>query len=131
MSLQLHVHAPARRAARHRAFILLPLVALLLGGCAQRWAKPGASEADFRVASMRCAAEGHRRLPPDLRWVQLSAGHFAPGHRWCWKAHGQRRCDYVPGHYVPPRFGHVDINVAPRDSFFSACLVDDGWRPVD
>jgi hypothetical protein len=121
----------ARAAAWRRASLLLLFAVAMLGGCAQRWEKPGASEADFKIARMRCDAAGHRDLPPDLRWMQISAGYFSPGYRQCWKSRGRRQCSYSPGYYVPPRFGHVDLNVGARDRFMTTCLLDDGWRPVD
>lgn len=131
MPFQLSAASLARPAPRWRAPVLLLLVVLLLGGCAQRWAKPGASEADFKLARMRCDAAGYQRLPPDLRWMQVSAGYFSPGYRNCWKSRGQRQCSYSPGHYVPPSFGHVDLNAGARSRFMNACLIEDGWRPVD
>jgi hypothetical protein len=129
MPFQLPAHMLAPPAARRR--VLLLLAVLVLGGCAQRWEKPGANEADFKIAQMRCDAAGHQRLPPDLRWMQISGGYFAPGYRHCWKSHGRRRCSFSHGHYVPPRFGHVDLNAGARDRFLTTCLIDDGWRPID
>lgn len=111
--------------------LAVPLVALALGGCAQRWAKPGATDADFRVAHLQCESVAYQRLPPEPVWTQLSAGHFVPGHRQCWKSRGTRYCDYRPGHFVPPRFGHVDRNEPFRDRLVASCLVGEGWRPVD
>lgn len=114
-----------------RALILLPLAAVVLAGCAPRWTKPGATDADFRIARMRCESVGYERVPPQLQWMQLSAGYVTPGHRRCWRSHGRKRCDYAPGYYVPPRFGHVDLGAPARDRVVGACLIDDGWRPVD
>jgi hypothetical protein len=131
MYLQLSTMSRTRQVRGRRFLILMPLAALALAGCAQRWAKPGASDGDFRVARMRCETIGYQRLPPDLHWTQLTAGHVTPGQRHCWKSHGQRRCSYSPGHYVPPRFGHVDRNDPLRERLLSGCLLDDGWRPVD
>lgn len=111
--------------------LAVPIVAMALGGCAQRWAKPGATEADFRIAQLRCETDSHQRLPPDLRWTQLSTGYLAPGYQRCWKSRGVRHCDYMPGHFVPPRFGHVDHNEPFRDRLVASCLVGEGWRPVD
>lgn len=80
---------------------------------------------------MRCDAVAHRAVPPELRWTQISGGYFSPGYRQCRKSRGQRHCSYSPGYYVPPSFGHVDLNAGARDRFASVCLLDDGWRPVD
>jgi hypothetical protein len=131
MELNHPISHRARHAARWRALILLPFAALALASCAQRWAKPGATDTDFRIARTRCEAIGYERLPPDLRWMQISTGHVMPGRRHCWTSNGQQRCSHVPGHFVPPRFGHVDRNDAPRDRFVATCLIDDGWEPVD
>jgi hypothetical protein len=114
-----------------RALFLLTLAAIALGGCAQRWTKPGATEADFKIAQLRCESHGYQRLPAELFWTQVSAGYYAPGYRNCRKSHGSRRCESRPGHYVPARYGHVDRNEAARDRFVALCLADNGWRPVD
>jgi len=92
-----------------RILVLMPLTALALSGCAQRWAKPGASDADFRIAQIRCETKGYERLPPDLQWMQITSGYTTHGHRSCWKSRGQKRCETKGYERLPPDLQWMQI----------------------
>ena len=91
--------------------LMLPLVlALLLGACAERWAKPGGTPQAFEATRTRCEALAYRTFPPLVRTVQASPGYFTPARQIC---HGRgygMRCYLEGGFWVPPQYATVDDN---------------------
>ena len=106
----------------------LPLVLLLLAGCTEKWAKPGASEQDFRAMEAECEAAAYERWPPLLREQMISPGYWVPPVRRC---DGAGRCAFYGGYYEPPRSTWFDQNLGPRRGDRRACFVASGWTPVD
>jgi hypothetical protein len=107
--------------------LLLPPL-LLLAGCAERWSRPGATEAEGEAAQAQCAALASRQVPPAMVWTQVAAGYWVPPERRCRTTRdGDRDCVYRPGRYVPPRFDWVDVNAPARREARNACLVEGGW----
>ena len=105
----------------------LLLLLLILAACAERWERPGATEAESEAAQARCTAEAGFRVPPALVWTQVSAGYWVSPRRSC-RRHGDRtECVYTPGYYVPPRYGWVDVNTSQRSAVRAACLTAEGW----
>lgn len=103
------------------------LLLCLLAACAERWERPGATEAESEAAQARCTAEAGFRVPPALVWTQVSAGYWVSPRRSC-RRHGERtECVYTPGYYVPPRYGWVDVNTSQRSAVRAACLTAEGW----
>lgn len=101
---------------------------LLLAGCAERWERPGATEAESDAAQAQCGALATRQVPPAMVWTQVAAGYWVSPERRCRTGRdGTRDCDYRPGRYVPPRFDWVDVNTQPRRAARNACLVEGGW----
>ena len=112
-----------------RMLILTALV--LLAGCAQRWEKPGATEAEFDRDLRRCEARALERHPPRLERRMISGGYFAPPRTRC-HGHGKhRRCRTVPGRYMPPVWGDVDLNRGARRGELELCLREHGWRKAE
>jgi hypothetical protein len=107
--------------------LLVPLLVLLLAGCAERWERPGATEADSDAAQAQCTALAAERVPPALVWTQTAPGYWVPPERRCRTRNGVTHCDYRPGRYIPPQFGWVDANTAPRRAARAACLQEGGW----
>lgn len=108
-------------------FVLLAL-ALLAAGCAEKWTRPGATEADFRAMEATCRDHAARLWPPLLREVMLSPGYFAPPVRQC-DARG--RCGLYGGWWEPPRFAVVDDNQGRRNQERRTCYLANGWTPVE
>ena len=105
------------------AFALL----LLLSGCAERWERPGATEAEAEAAQARCTGVAAQQVPPALVWTQVAAGYWEPPERRCRTARGATECVTRPGRFVPPRFDWVDANTEQRSVARSACMQEGGW----
>lgn len=115
--------------------VRLALLALLLAGCAERWERPGASEADADAAQQACSAVATAQVPPALVWAQTAAGYWQPAERRCRTRNGVTDCIYRPARYYPPQYGWVDANTGLRSAARAACLREGGWtyqglRPV-
>ncbi|MCC6716919.1 MAG: hypothetical protein IT555_03465 [Acetobacteraceae bacterium] len=107
---------------------LLLAFLLLLAGCAERWAKPGADDAEFRAMQAHCDAYAHDRWPPLLRQEMLFPGHFVPPVRSC---DNRGRCTWFGGWYEPPQMTVIDDNLRPRNQERRACYLANGWTPVE
>ena len=103
-------------------------VLLLVGGCAERWAKPGAGEPEFRAMQAQCEAHAFERWPPRLREELVFPGQWVPPVRSC---DGRGRCHWFGGYYDPPRTAVVDDHDRPRRQERRACFVGNGWTPVE
>jgi hypothetical protein len=106
----------------------LVLAVLLLGGCAERWAKPGADEGEFRAMRAQCDAHAYDRWPPMLRQEMMFPGRWVPRVRSC---DGRGRCTWFGGWYEPPQMTVIDDNQGPRRQERRACYVANGWSPVE
>lgn len=106
----------------------LVLMMLLLAGCAERWERPGATEAESDAAQANCTAAAAQKVPPAPVWTEVAAGYWVPPERRCvTQRDGRRDCFYRPGRFVPPRFDWVDLNTEPRRAVRAACLTAEGW----
>lgn len=110
-----------------RRLALLALV-LLAGGCAEKWAKPGATEAEFRAMEAQCRAHAHQVWPPLLRTMLMAPAYFVPPVRSC---DPSGRCVFYGGYWEPPRYTVVDDNQARRNQERRACYIANGWTPVE
>lgn len=104
------------------------LAALLLAGCAERWAKPGATEADFRAMRAQCDAHAFALWPPRLREEIVMPGRWVPPVRSC-DVYG--RCAWFGGWWEPPQTMVVDDHAPPRRQERRACFLANGWTPVE
>ena len=109
-----------------RAALLLG--ALLLAGCAERWEKPGASEADFKAMRAQCDAQAFALWPPRLRQEMAMPGRWVPPMRSC---DSRGRCTWYGGWWEPPQVMTVDDHQAPRRAERRACFIANGWTPAD
>ena len=108
-------------------FLLLATL-LLLTGCATRWTKPGASEADFRAMQAQCDAHASSLWPPRLREEMMFPGRWTPPIRSC---DNRGRCTWFGGHYEPPQMVITDDHQRPRTQERRACFTANGWSPVE
>jgi hypothetical protein len=111
--------------------ILLLAAACLTAGCApQLWDKPGASDADFRIAESQCEARAFQMFPRELVTHQREA----PQQTIIFDQRDTGRpVNYISS--LPPRAQRapiaMDFNEAPRRRAVDACLLEQGWRTVD
>jgi len=132
---------------------ILALMALcLLTACAQQWAKPGATEADFHIAQSRCEAQAFSMFPRELVTHQPAAQQprqtiiqndspttirtRCTGYGNTVDCYEQRETirpmNFITSsNPVPARPITMDFNDAPRRRAVDACLLEQGWRPVD
>lgn len=110
-----------------RAALILPLLALLLAGCAERWTRPGTSEAEAEAAQAACADRAALEVPAQNVWMMVDPGGFEHRRR-CWRTgQGQTLCEWWPV-YRPPRHAWVDVNQARREAWRRECLHAQGFR---
>jgi hypothetical protein len=113
------------------AAALLLLVAL--GGCAERWTRPGASEAEADATNAACSDHAALAVPAQMVWTMVDAG----GHereRRCRHEGGREVC-YAVTRFRPPRFDWVDVNRGARDAWRRQCMREkgftfEGYRPL-
>jgi hypothetical protein len=108
------------------ARLFLPL-ALGLAACAERWERPGATEAEAEAAQAACTALAAREVPPALVWTQIAPPRFDPPERRCRTFRGVTECWTLPGRYHPPLYGWVDAAEEERRQARAACLREGGW----
>jgi hypothetical protein len=114
---------------KHRSSALIA-AACLLAGCAQQlWDKPGASDADFRITESQCEARAFQMFPREMvthqRESQQQTIIFD-------QRDTGRPVNYISSLPRAPRAPMaIDFNHAPRQRAVNACLLEQGWRPVD
>jgi hypothetical protein len=109
----------------HRLVPILFL--LLLAGCAERWSRPGTSEAQSEAANEACADQATLAVPVQNVWTMVDPGGFER-HRRCWRTrNNQEVCDWVTN-YRPPRHAWVDVNRGPRDAWRRECMRGQGYQ---
>jgi hypothetical protein len=103
------------------------LVLLLLAGCAERWSRPGTSEAEADAANAACADQATLAVPVQNVWMMIDPGGF-DRHRRCWRTpSGQDVCEWYPV-FRPPRYGWVDVNRNQRDAWRRECMRAQGFQ---
>ena len=114
---------------RNRSSPLIAAACLLAGCAPQMWGKPGASDADFRIAESQCEARALQMFPRELVTHQREA----PQQTIIFDQRDTgRSVNYIsslPRSPKPPIT--IDFNHAPRQRAVDACLLEQGWRPVD
>lgn len=108
---------------------LLPLILLLLlAACAERWEKPGATEAEGDAAQAGCTALAAEQIKPAMVWMQVAPAYWEPGDRHCWTGgNGVTHCRNSPPRFRPPVFDWVDINIPARQEARATCLREQGF----
>jgi len=120
---------------KNRLLFLTPcaLVFILLSGCAERWEKPGASDADFQKTKAVCDDRAMLHFPISIRQIEIEGARMNPGVTNCtWSGSGgTMHCGTSGGQYEPPRFASVDDNQTARNQDVRKCFFDNGWHPAE
>lgn len=116
-----------------RNLVLLLLLVPLLSGCAERWTRPGTTEATSEAMNAACANDALVAVPPQMVW-QITAPARIERDRQCWRDNGRERCR-VFERFRPARFDWVDIATGARDGFRTNCMREkgftfQGYRPL-
>lgn len=109
------------------------LLLLALAGCAERWTRPGTSEAEADATVAMCRDQAALAVPPQNVWQMVEPGGYDRDRR-CYRDRGREHC-YVTTNYRPPRYGWVDVNTGPRDAWRRTCMREkgytfEGYRPL-
>ncbi|MFM7779012.1 MAG: hypothetical protein ACKPB8_09690 [Alphaproteobacteria bacterium] len=107
----------------------LPLaLLLLLTACAERWEKPGATEADSDAAQATCTAQAAEEIKPAMVWMQVQPAYWEPGETRCWTSpNGVTNCTRRPPRLRPPIYDWVDVNIPIRQEARAKCLNEQGF----
>ena len=116
-----------------RIAAILLLLLPLLGACAERWTRPGTSEAEADAMNEACGSEAALAVPPRLAW-QMTSPARVERDRECWRDRGQERCRTIE-RYRPPRYSQVDMAAGARDQWRRQCMQErgfsfQGYRPL-
>jgi uncharacterized protein YceK len=96
------------------------LLTVALAGCATRWYKPGATEAEFEETLSACQVSAEKAVPPDIRYT------INPGSRYVTRRCDDYGCsDYAT--YTPPTQTAYDANAGVRAQYVRACMFRHGW----
>ncbi|WP_372623137.1 hypothetical protein [Falsiroseomonas sp.] len=101
------------------------LLILLLAGCAERWVRPGTTEAEADAANAACLDRAAVAVPPNLVLTMIEPGGFDRD-RYCRRVDGRDVCRTYT-RYRPPRYDWVDANEGPRDAWRRQCMVEQGF----
>ncbi len=102
------------------------VLALMVGACAEKWDKPGGSEAEFRAMAAECEEDAAGRFPAVLREQVAIPARWFPPQRSC----GPQGCVTYPGYWIPPQTAVVDLNQGSRNQARRSCYMAQGWRPA-
>ncbi|MEP9377070.1 hypothetical protein ABLE91_10170 [Aquabacter sp. CN5-332] len=94
--------------------------------------KPGATQQDYDVARAKCEAESWTKLPANQVQYMSYSGGFTDGKENCVPGgpNGTKICTREKV-WNPPRYSTRDANEEGREALTRACLLNDGWRPVE
>jgi hypothetical protein len=109
-----------------RPIFLLPLLAVLLPGCAE-WERPGATPQIRDIALARCESAAFDHARPEPMRVMTDRGGWVPGSRECRGEGRDRRCRETQGYFRPPSYGTRDQNEPVREAIVENCMRKDGW----
>ena len=103
------------------------ILMLLLAGCAERWERPGATEAESDAAQALCTAIAAEQVAPVMVWTQVAPARWEAGERRCRTRGRHTECHTRPARYIPPQYGWVDAAVPQRRAARALCLQAEGW----
>ena len=101
---------------------------LFLAACAERWEKPGATEADSDAAQAACGRLAAAQIRPNWVSTMIRPGGYDPGETFCWKSNGIKQCQVVrkPG-WRSAQYHTYDANAPMRQAVRSSCLTNQGF----
>jgi len=105
---------------------VLALLLLLLAGCAERWTRPGGTEAEADAANAACRDRAALAVPPQMIWQMVSPPREERERR-CTR-HGQQETCHIVTRRIAAQYGWVDANAAPRDAWRRDCMRGQGFR---
>lgn len=105
-----------------RACLALPL---LLIACAERWERPGATEAQADAMNAQCRAVAAATVPPRIV-SRIAAPARIERERNCRREGGREHCT-TRERYVPERWEQVDLNSGQREAVRTGCMVEKGF----
>lgn len=88
---------------------------LFLAACAERWEKPGVTEAEADAAQSVCTTQAAEQVRPAMVRMQTMPGR--------WQQAGQ----YGGRIWVPPIYSTVDVNIPIRREARAKCLAEQGF----
>ena len=103
---------------------------LLLAGCSEYWAKPGATAVDFGAARESCSRQAEAAFPPQMEQVRTSSGAPSPTAARCAPVGGAIVCSPTGIGFSNPTYTTLDQNTGPRERAFRDCLQAAGWQAV-
>jgi hypothetical protein len=101
------------------------VVLLLLAACAERWERPGATEAQADAMNAQCRAMAAAAIPPYIV-TRLAAPARVERERNCRREGGQERCTFRE-RYIPERWEQVDLNNSRREAVRTGCMAEKGF----
>ena len=116
-----------------RLFLALPLL-MLLGGCAERWVRPGTTEAQAEATLEACQDKAAVTVQPLMVWQVVDPGGYVRERR-CRTGHSGRQVCGFTDRWRPPRYDWVDVKTGPREAWRRGCMraqgfTFDGYRPL-
>lgn len=117
-----------------RRFPLVLFLAFLLAGCAERWTRPGTTEAQADATNAACQDRAALTVQPLMVWQVVEPGGFVRERR-CWREHSGREVCGFTERWRPPRQAWVDANVGAREAWRRDCMRSkgfnfEGYRPL-
>lgn len=114
---------------RHALFLIL----LLTSGCAERWTRPGVTEAQADAMNADCGSQAAMAVPPAII-RRIAAPARIERHRECRSEGNRERCT-VTERFIPERWEDVDMNAQARDGWRRQCMISkgftfQGYRPL-
>ncbi len=104
------------------AWLALPF---LLTACAERWERPGTSEAQADAMNAQCLANAAAAVPPNVV-DRIASPARRETVRDCRRDGDRERCTTTE-RFVPERWERVDLNNGARDGFRQNCMVEKGF----
>ena len=110
------------------------ILSVLVSGCAERWTRPGATEAQTDATNALCRDDAERAVQPLMLWQVVEPGGFVRERR-CWREHSGREVCSMTERWRPPRHAWVDANAGAREAWRRDCMRSkgfsfEGYRPL-
>ena len=102
------------------------LLLLTLAGCAERWERPGTSEAVSEANHQQCVNLAAQAVPPRII-TRLASPARVERSRDCRREGDRERCRETE-RYIPERYEDVDLNAGARDGHRQRCMTSRGFR---
>ncbi len=105
-----------------RFLLVLPL---LLAACAERWERPGTTEAQAEAMAAQCRAQAAAMIPPHII-SRIASPARVERERNCRREGDRERCTTTE-RFVPERWEQVDLNSGRRESVRTGCMAEKGF----